>query len=424
METEIEFANECVLLNSLRRSDSQWIIKVLLIQCGVVKEFKNKINQGLRWTLIFVDEEGTKMQAILFTDQVNMWKEHLEQGSIYYIINGRINDRKPNFQSVHKEFEIVHTCILVKVNASIGDGNRKRREIALMNERCDRQTVTLWGEIAEKDGDMLQNMIFEKPIVVLCNVKGTTYRGNFVISTTHVSSVMINPSFEKAIALQNWHNRMKLQDKDITLMPSRLIKNARKVKIGDITHADSFDNTKDTYRKFNTKIKYIINKDDPWYLSCNKCYKKVSLVDNIATCPRCGSNVEYEERYLLKLELFDEKEHCYITLFEATKYLLGCDVKTYVRSISQKKEESKYYRKLVSSKDKEFTFLVKLDPRIGGDRTGRSLIAEELHEVGKVDAIEIEDDEIKAAKTIKKIKQIEEENDASINHKRIKIEKD
>ncbi|XP_075075244.1 uncharacterized protein LOC142162661 [Nicotiana tabacum] len=107
METETEFANECLLLNSLRRSDSQWIIKVLLIQCEVVKEFKNETNQGLRWTLIFVDEEGTKMQAILFTDQVNMWKEYLEQGSIYYIINIHINDRKPNFQSVHKEFEIV-----------------------------------------------------------------------------------------------------------------------------------------------------------------------------------------------------------------------------------------------------------------------------------------------------------------------------
>ncbi|XP_070025096.1 replication protein A 70 kDa DNA-binding subunit D-like [Nicotiana tabacum] len=398
------------------------------------------------------------MQVILFTDQVNMWKEHLEQGGIYYIINGRINDRKPNFQSVHKEFEIVFSnntivkrcnnsfstisfsnsfvsfeeafqCtngiifdtlgILVKVNASIGDSNRKRREITLMNERCDRQTVTLWGEVAEKDGDILQNMIFEKPIVALCDVKG-----NFVISTTHVSSVMTNPSFEKAIALQNWHNCMKSQDKDITLMPSRLIKKARKVKIGDITHADSFDNTEDTYRKFNVKIKDIINNDDPWYLSCKKCYKKVSLVDNIATCPRCGSNVEYEERYLLKLELFDEKEHCYITLFEATKYLLGCDVTTYVRSISQKKEESKYYRKLVSSKDKEFTFLVKLDPRIGGDRPGKSLIAEELHEVGKVDAIEIADDEIKAAKTIKKTKQIEEENDASTTHKRINIERD
>lgn len=88
------------------------------------------------------------------------------------------------------------------------------------------------------------------------------------------------------------------------------------------------------------------------------------------------------------------------------------------------KEESKYYCKLVSSKDKEFTFLVKLDPRIGADRPGRSLIAEELHEVRKVDAIEIEDDEIKAAKTIKKTKQIEEENDASTTHKRINIERD
>ncbi|XP_070019297.1 uncharacterized protein [Nicotiana sylvestris] len=83
---------------------------------------------------------------------------------------------------------------------------------------------------------------------------------------------------------------------DNSLLPSTQLKNAREVKIEDIKD-DSFDNKEDTYFKFNTRIKDIMNKDEPWYSSCKKCYKKVDVINNIAKCHHCGvENVDYQER--------------------------------------------------------------------------------------------------------------------------------
>ncbi|XP_060217214.1 uncharacterized protein LOC132644628 [Lycium barbarum] len=235
--------------------------------------------------------------------------------------------------------------------------------------------------------------------------------------------MLINPAFEKAIALQKWHDRKKAQHKDITVLPSLLIKNAKQVKIVDIIDA-SFDDKEVKYCRFNAKIKDILNKDDPWYSSCKRFYKKVDFINNIAKCPRCRiEKVDYEERYLLKLEVFDKKEHCYVTLFEATRYLLGCDAKTYTESISPKKEESTFYRKLVLSKEKEYTFLVKIDARNEGDRAGRRLIAEEIQEVEEAIAINIEDEDIELESPIRKTKHIEDDTDDKITYKRVKIEK-
>ncbi|XP_016485940.1 replication protein A 70 kDa DNA-binding subunit B-like [Nicotiana tabacum] len=423
MASEKELLDQCVPINSLRVSDSSWVIRVLVFGSGIVKEFNNKTNQGTRKIVTLVDEEGTKIHATLFNGYIELWKNYLQQNKIYYIINGRINSANPNFQSVHNELEIgfkentlveesnshfstigfsnnfisfdeASKCtngtifdivgILVDIKPSMGEGSKKRREIVLINEMVDRKTVTLWNDFSEIDGQVLQKLIDEKPVVAACDVRKTSYRGNFSISTTYVSSIMINPKFEKAVALQKWHDYKKAKNIDISLLPSIQLKNAREVKIEDIKD-DSFDNKEDTYFKFNARIKDIMNKDEPWYSSCKKCYKKVDVINNIAKCHHCGvENVDYQERYILKLEVFDKKERCYVTLFESTRYLLGCDVTTYIQSISQKKEEFKFYRKLVLSREKEFTFLVKIDSKNGGDRDGRRFIAEEIQEVEKL----------------------------------------
>ncbi|XP_075107211.1 replication protein A 70 kDa DNA-binding subunit B-like [Nicotiana tabacum] len=179
-------------------------------------------------------------------------------------------------------FDIVG--ILVNVKPSMGKGSKKRREIVLINEMVDRKTVTLLNDFSEIDDQVLQKLIDEKPVVAACDVRKTSYRGSFSIYTTYVSSIMINPKFEKAIiALQKWHGYKKAKNIDISLLPSIQLKNAREVKIEDIKD-DSFDNNEDTYFKFNARIKDIMNKDEPWYSSCKKCYKKVDVISNNLFC--------------------------------------------------------------------------------------------------------------------------------------------
>ncbi|XP_075087711.1 replication protein A 70 kDa DNA-binding subunit B-like [Nicotiana tabacum] len=183
----------------------------------------------------------------------------------------------------------------------------------------------MWGELAEKDGEIPLQLIDEKPVVAFCDVKGSIFQGDFCISTIHISSVLIHPTFQRAKEMQNWHDGMKAQNKDITLMPSKLIREAREVKIKDIINGSSAT-MKDSYRRFNARITTLVDKDEPWYSSCKKCYKKVNIKNKIVNCSSCMSeNVDHEERYRLKIDVFDGDRHSNITLFDAARYLLGCD---------------------------------------------------------------------------------------------------
>ncbi|OIT19347.1 replication protein a 70 kda dna-binding subunit b, partial [Nicotiana attenuata] len=206
-------------------------------------------------------------------------------------------------------------CILTNVKAQVVTEKNKRKEIIVTDERIDRKTVTLRGDLAEKYGEILRELINEHPVVAFCDVKKSTFQGEFVISTTPTSSVLINPTFEKATELQNWQVSMKAENKDITLMPSKLIREGREVKIDDVINYST--TMKDLYCRFNAQMTSVINKDDPWYYSCKKCYKKVNVENEIANCSICMINdIDYEARYCLKLDVSDGKRYMNATLFD------------------------------------------------------------------------------------------------------------
>ncbi|KAM3251402.1 hypothetical protein P3L10_005472 [Capsicum annuum] len=253
----------------------------------------------------------------------------------------------------------------------------------------------------------------------------------------------IDPTFEKATSLHEWSLLPKKTHPDITLLLTWHIKTAKTLTIGDIA-CGLFDNEL-KYCKLNATIKKIINPNDPYYASCTKCYKKVEHVD--PKCPRClTEKSDYEDRFLLKLDVFTEvanctiadctetdstahyteADRCTVTLFEAARYLIGCDVKSY-------NEEFPFYRSLVLSRSKEYTFLIKLDTKNVRDRTARCFIAEEVQEVKKSIAVkiftvvDILDEEPASETTIKKSHKDKAHEDATadpIATKRVKLEKD
>ncbi|KAF3670097.1 hypothetical protein FXO38_07268 [Capsicum annuum] len=136
------------------------------------------------------------------------------------------------------------------------------------------------------------------------------------------------------------------------------------------------------YGKFTATIAAILNSDEPYYDSCTNCYRKVKIADNIAKCPGSPTGkITYVDRFLLKFDVFAGDERCSITLFEAAKHLVGFDVTTYKQSTLEKKEESLFYRNLMLSISKVYTFLIKIDAKSEGDRAGRCFIAEEVQEV-------------------------------------------
>ncbi|KAG5586053.1 hypothetical protein H5410_046487, partial [Solanum commersonii] len=153
-------------------------------------------------------------------------------------------------------------------------------------------------------------------IVVVSNLKQALITlGTFEISTISMSSVLINPQFQKSTDLA--------ENKYFIVTPSKeMIRtiDVPLVYIMDALLADS----QDCLYKFKATIVDILNKDEPWYSSCKKRSKKVKVIEHTESCNNCNSeNVEYEMRYCLRLEVCGGEQRAQVILFEEAKYLLG-----------------------------------------------------------------------------------------------------
>ncbi|KAF3646753.1 Transcription factor VIP1 [Capsicum annuum] len=176
------------------------------------------------------------------------------------------------------------------VRATVHDGR---------TNRCDQKTITLWGESSDIDNELLRKLSVQNLIIAFCDVKTTLYQGNFGLGSTSITTMWIDPAFEKAKSLQEWFLFEKEKHRDITLLPSLQINRAKTLTIADIAG-----------------------------------------------------------------RLFDNEN-----------------------------EESPFYRSLMLSAKKEYTFLVRLDAKYARDRATRRFIAEEVHEVKNPILVDVLDEE-------------------------------
>ncbi|KAH0713925.1 hypothetical protein KY289_009884 [Solanum tuberosum] len=321
----MELAKQSVPINKIPKSSVDSVMRVLVIPRGFVIPYKNSRHEGTFRTIILVDEEGTKIQATLFNKLIETWKDSLKLNKSYYIAKGRLDRINPNYSSVHKGVELAFTdstiiketehevpidkfsygfsslkhadklpngAILVSVNPLIENENSKRREIVVTNELMEHTIVTLWEDFTGNDGAFLEKLQDDKPILALCDVRVSIYKGLFGISTILVINVLINPMREI----------IKADNKDNTIKPTKVMRRAIEVLLDHILDG-LLANLQDCMYKFKATIEYILNRDDPWYSSCKKCHKKVKFIEETAACTNCNSeNVEYEMRHNIIVE--------------------------------------------------------------------------------------------------------------------------
>ncbi|KAG5615620.1 hypothetical protein H5410_015444 [Solanum commersonii] len=358
MATESELANQTVPINKIPKNSVDSVIRVLVIRRGSITPYKNSRHEGTYRTIILVDEEGIKIQATLFNKQIETWKDFLKPNKSYYIAKGRYDRVNPNYSSVHKEVELAFTdntvitetdhevstqkfsdgflsldaadnlpngsildliCVLVSVNPIIQNATSKRREIVVTNELMEPTIVTLWGDFAENDGAFLDKLKDDKPILGLCDVRVSIYKGRFGISTIPVSSVLINPIFQKAIDLRACREIIEANNKDITVAPTKAMRRAIEVPLDHILDG-LLPESQDSMYKFKATIVDILNKDEPWYFSCKTCRKKVRVIEEAATCANCNiDNVEYAMRSLIAEEIHQLEDQAPVILEEEVR---------------------------------------------------------------------------------------------------------
>ncbi|KAH0689240.1 hypothetical protein KY289_016598 [Solanum tuberosum] len=223
------------------------------------------------------------------------------------------------------------------------------------------------------------------------------------------------------ISLKTRREIIEADNKDTTVAPTKAMRRAIEVPLDHILDV-LFAESQDSMYKFKAMIKDILNKDEPWYLLCKTCRKKVKVIEEATTCTNCNiDNVDYAMRYFLRLEVCGGEKRARVVLFEAANNLLGCNVQEYIQTTLIKKEECHYYRKLVLSKDKQFNFLVRIDLTDANPR--RSLIAEEIHQVEDKAPIILEEEVRSERKYMKRAKKTTHAA-AQINQKKPKAAKD
>ncbi|KAH0777206.1 hypothetical protein KY290_008617 [Solanum tuberosum] len=211
MAAETELAKQSLLINNIPKNSVDSVMRVLVIRRGSIIPYKNSRHEGTFRTIILVDEEGTKIQATLFNKHIETWKDSLKPNKSYYIAKGRLDRVNPNYSSVHKEVELAFTdntiiqetehavsthkfsdgflslehadklpngAILVSVNPLIQNVNSKRREIVVTNQFMEHTTVNLWGDFAENDGLFLEKLQDDKPILALCDIRVSIFKGS------------------------------------------------------------------------------------------------------------------------------------------------------------------------------------------------------------------------------------------------------
>ncbi|ONK74466.1 uncharacterized protein A4U43_C03F6570 [Asparagus officinalis] len=358
-----------------------------------LEQFSSSKGSGQVQKIIVIDEEGTKIQATLFNATIAIFEEYIHLNNAIIIKNGIVRPINRKYASVNPNFELAfgqNTKITVSENEiNIGTlpfsfkrfedvtktnneniffdmlgfitsvrplytiNTSVRREITIMNEEMDPLILTLWGEHAEKEGQVFEDKKKQKPIIAIINVTANRYMGVPQLSSKPATIFLIDPNITEAHTLKEWMTgKEKNYEKLMQQTPSKLMRRSKKVMLGDII-TSSTATKQNMYSYFKAEISAIINPESPCYTACKSCQRKVFVEDNIANCNNCNTeDAEWEIKYLMRLEVKDHIDKAYVTLFDEARHLTGCSAEEYVDSFD---EEGKPMAMAKPSNSSEFS---------------------------------------------------------------------
>ncbi|KAA8529463.1 hypothetical protein F0562_033738 [Nyssa sinensis] len=339
-------------INSLQSNQKIWTIEAMVLRQGIIETFNNVQNNGKIWKMILVDNMGTKIQAVMFNEAIRKFEGIFQHSKAYLISNGTVKKPNEKFSNVHPSLELVlqqHTNVQettstfdahifanefvkfkkiqkhIEINpyvdifgfvSSVGQsyvikkkngGETHKREITIMNKELDSLPITFWGDMALNEGQMLQENFDKKQIIVVSNLNGTTYQGQFQLSTTNMSTIQFDPHCVQVQKLKKWLHSSPTDEIDVQqLAVEKKIKQAKEINIRDLLTNPS-PIMENTLYYFQATIDDVENKDQPWYH--------------------------------IRLEVIDGNDKPIVILFdEPATSLIGCTISNYINSVRKSNE--------------------------------------------------------------------------------------
>ncbi|CAK9142954.1 unnamed protein product [Ilex paraguariensis] len=93
-------------IDHLRKYDTNWLLMVKVLRRGTIVTFNNNMCSGELWKVILIDDEGARIQALMFTDAIAKFGDLFNEDKTYLISNGVVNSTNKKFSNVHKDIEL------------------------------------------------------------------------------------------------------------------------------------------------------------------------------------------------------------------------------------------------------------------------------------------------------------------------------
>ncbi|CAH9111975.1 unnamed protein product [Cuscuta europaea] len=324
-------------------------------QVRIVKKFDEKLSTntpGKRFMqilledkqviIIFPLQQGIRVQAVVFDNDIPRYNSTLHLDSCYTISNANVKPQRPNYSvpderykytwilsgrtvvqplrdssafinasnKVYNTFYDVYHYMKSGIEISLmgividklpkeviptSKGDKHIKEIVLVDEKLKPIALTLWGDFADTEGSEIVNLlnVNEYPLISIENIGVTPFKGISLCTKPH-STVTINPISSRAQQLQKWavENRPTLDALKICREYNNAAINLAIPVVAEISKISevppSIDPTKPVW--IHGKINLQLEGDSLWYMACSNCLKTVYAdSDTRFFCMHCGT---------------------------------------------------------------------------------------------------------------------------------------
>ncbi|KAF7116435.1 hypothetical protein RHSIM_Rhsim02G0103200 [Rhododendron simsii] len=201
----------------------------------IVEPYSTSKGFGNMWKLILMDEQGTRIQAVLFNDVINQFEQTFLKENSYIISDGLVKPVNAQYANVHKEVEVMLTNNKRLENAKV--------EITLNSIRYE---FTSFEDLqhAGKNaivGEELDRISKERPPIAVSRAKVTTYSGLLSLSTLSITTHQIKPALSTQEHMKEWFSFGAKEEDPEEILLQKKIKSAEKVTIRGMIERPSND---------------------------------------------------------------------------------------------------------------------------------------------------------------------------------------
>lgn len=335
-------------INALNPYQGRWAIKARVTAKGDPRRYNNARGDGKVFSFDLLDSDGGEIRVTCFNAVLDRFYDIIEVGRVYLISKGSLKPAQKNFNHLKNDWEItldststVELCldedgsipgqkfdfrhiseienfesnsildiigIVISVNPSVPimrkNGMETQRRVLNLKDWSSKSVeLTLWGDVCNREGQKLEEMVASGffPVLAVKAGKVNDFSGKS-IGTIHSTQLFINPDIDNARKLREWFDRGGKDTTSVSIskdiMPGGAKNEIRKT-VSQIKDEGLGRSDKPDWVTVKATISFI-KTDSFCYTACplmvgdRQCNKKVSRSGNRGwQCDRC--NQEFQE---------------------------------------------------------------------------------------------------------------------------------